>query len=73
MRLARFLFAVFFFELVADSQQVYQCDFDFSSECLPGLSSESYLLVNDTSESPRQPASDVSAIGLRASVRSFAR
>ena len=65
MRSARFLLllAAVFFELVTDSQQVYECDFDYNEECLPGLPSTSYLLVNDTSQSPRQPASDVSAIG----------
>ncbi|CAF1169821.1 unnamed protein product [Rotaria sordida] len=52
----------FVFILSINSQQIYECDFDYGQICLLGLQSASYILLNETSEQPRQPASDVTAI-----------
>ncbi|CAF1308915.1 unnamed protein product [Adineta steineri] len=52
-----------FFILLKNSHQVYECDYDYGLKCFPGLLSGSFVLLNGTSEEPRQPASDVTAIG----------
>ena len=54
---------LFLFTLSINSQRLYECDFDYGDNCLPGLPSASFVLLNETSDEPRQPASDVSAIG----------
>ncbi len=54
---------VLVFILSINSQQIFQCDFDYGLKCLPGLPSASFVLLNETSEQPRQPPSDVTAIG----------
>ncbi|CAF1062709.1 unnamed protein product [Adineta steineri] len=51
-----------FFTLSINSQQVIECDFDYGEKCLSGLQSSSYVLLNETSGEPRQPASDITAI-----------
>jgi hypothetical protein len=51
------------FILSKNSQQIFECDFDYGEKCLPGLPSNSFVLLNETSEQPRQPPSDVTAIG----------
>jgi hypothetical protein len=53
---------LFLLVLSINSQQIYECEFDYDDKCLPGLSSASFILLNETSEEPRQPASDVTAI-----------
>ncbi|CAF3657994.1 unnamed protein product [Rotaria sp. Silwood1] len=45
-----------------NSQQLYECDFDYEQKCLLGLPSISFILLNETSDEPQQPVSDVSAI-----------
>ncbi len=54
---------VLVFILSINSQQIFLCDFDYGLKCLPGLPSASFVLLNQTSEQPRQPLSDVTAIG----------
>lgn len=45
-----------------DSQQIFECDFDYGNNCLEGFPLESFILLNETSQQPRQPTSDVTAI-----------
>lgn len=54
---------LFVFALPIHSQFVVDCDFDYGQKCLEGLPSVSFVLLNETSEQPRQPASDVTTIG----------
>ncbi|CAF3927424.1 unnamed protein product [Adineta steineri] len=51
-----------FFALSINSQQLIECDFDYGQKCLSGLQSSAYVLLNETSGEPRQPASDITAI-----------
>jgi hypothetical protein len=55
---------LYFCILTINSQSIYDydCDFDYGQKCLPGLSSASTILLNETSEEPRQPASDMTSI-----------
>ena len=50
------------FILSVHSQHIYECYFDYDEKCLPGRLSASTILLNETSEEPRQPTSDVTAI-----------
>ncbi|CAF4255784.1 unnamed protein product, partial [Rotaria sordida] len=40
----------------------WTCDFDYGQICLKGLPSASFVLLNETSQQIRQPASDVTSI-----------
>ncbi|CAF4164050.1 unnamed protein product [Rotaria sordida] len=57
-----FIKLFFFVFILSINSQIYECDFDYGQICLLGLQSASYILLNETSEQPRQPASDVTAI-----------
>jgi hypothetical protein len=59
------VFCCCFFVVCHASQYQLHCDFDYGQMCLIGLPSSSFLVLNDTSDEPRQPASDVSAISER--------
>lgn len=53
--------------LVSKSQSLVDCDFDYGENCLPGLRTASFVLLNESTvddDPPRQPPSDVSAIGI---------
>ena len=58
-----FIGLLFLFILSVNSQQIYECDFDYGEKCLPGLPSAPFVLLNETNEESIQSASDVSAIG----------
>ncbi|CAF1216545.1 unnamed protein product [Adineta ricciae] len=51
------------FTLSLCTKGLYECYFDYDEKCLPGLPSGSYVVLNETSDEPRLPASDVTAIG----------
>ncbi|CAF1432569.1 unnamed protein product [Rotaria magnacalcarata] len=48
--------------LSVNSQQIFKCDFDYGQSCILGLARSSYVLLNETSNEPQLPASDVAAI-----------
>ncbi|CAF3093912.1 unnamed protein product [Rotaria socialis] len=48
--------------LSVNSQQIFECDFDYGQSCILGLARSSYVLLNETSNEPQLPASDVTAI-----------
>ena len=52
--------------LLSNCQSLVDCDFDYGQNCLPGLRTASFVLLNESTideDPPRQPPSDVSAIG----------
>ena len=67
MKFIKLLFICVFY---VSSQTVYQCDFDYGEKCLIGLEIAPPLILNENSEEPRRPVSDVSAIS-RQKISSF--
>lgn len=60
------MFSIGLLHLVAlsvHSQRPLECNFDYRRRCLEGPPSAPFVLLNATSEEPRQPAFDVTAIG----------
>lgn len=49
--------------LSVHSQRLFDCDFDDRQRCLEGFLSGSFVLLDESSEEPQQPASGVSVTG----------
>lgn len=56
------MISIFILFLLISLSNQWICDFDYGEKCLLGLPSTSSILLNESNETPRQPASDVTSI-----------
>lgn len=47
---------------IKNSQEIYRCDFDYGQICFTNILTNSFILLNETSDKPLQPVSDVTSI-----------
>jgi hypothetical protein len=53
---------IFILLILFSGSDQWTCQFDYEQICFKGLQTNSFILLNQTNEELRQPASDVTAI-----------